>query len=441
MKNKTSILFTLLAVLALFGCKARQPAVILKNNTTYFVDSKTGNDANNGTSTAAPWKTLAKFSGLSLKAGDSVRFASGATFVGGCIIESSGSDNHPIVITSYGVGDQPVFSNPDYSLLNGNVFHVKGRHITIDGLHFDKCANSPGKVDKDILSVGAVYGITGSDFLTVKNCLFVDCPIGIYVNGQHSLITKNTLRDCNRFLSEPDWGPIGIVIGNAYNDVSYNTCTNYVKVGGNYGADGGFIELEDRYFGNKVHHVNVHHNTSIANQGFLEIESKVTGDSLNVYYNFSDDFQQFIFYWGGNHSRVDNNTVIRTRPSNHGSVNTVFTMRNPDFSLKNNIFLVANGIQVLVTAPYNVGNYAKVIHENNIYYCLDASTADPLGKPLGEGEKIIDPQFLEIANSDYHLNANSPAFKAGQRLGYSTDLENKMLPKDSAPDIGAYQFK
>jgi hypothetical protein len=116
-------------------------------------------------------------------------------------------------------------------------------------------------------------------------------------------------------------------------------------------------------------------------------------------------------------------------------------MRNPDFSLKNNIFLVANGIQVLVTAPYNVGNYAKVIHENNIYYCLDASTADPLGKPLGESEKIIDPQFLNITNSDYHLNANSPAIKAGQRLGYSTDLENKMLPKDSAPDIGAYQFK
>ncbi len=441
MKNKNSILFTLLVVLALFGCTDKQPAVVVKINTTYFVDSKTGDDASEGTKTSAPWKTLAKLSGLSLNAGDSVKFASGSTFAGGCTIESSATKGHPIVMTSYGFGDQPIFSNPDYSLLNGNVFQVKGSHVTIDGLHFEKCVNSPGKVDKDILSVGAVYGVTGSDFLTVKNCLFVDCPIGVYANGQHALITKNILRDCNRFLSEPDWGPIGIVIGNAYSDVSYNSCTNYVKVGGNYGADGGFIELEDRYFGNKVHHVNIHHNTSIANQGFLEIESKVTGDSLNVYYNFSDDYQQFIFYWGGNHSKVDNNTVIRTRPSNHGSVNTVFTMRNADFSLKNNIFLVANGIQVLVTAPYNVGNYAKVIHESNIYYCLDASTADPCGKPLGASEQIINPQFLNIANSDYHLNANSPAIKAGQRLGYSTDLENKILSKNTAPDFGAYQLR
>ncbi len=425
----------------ILGCKAREAEMPVRNNTTYFFDSKTGDDANQGTSTSAPWKTLTKLNGMSLLPGDSVKFAKGSTFTGGCIIESSGSEEHPIVISSYGVGNQPSFSNPDYSLLNGNVFQIKGSHVTIDGLHVENCANSPSKIDKDILSVGAVYGVNGSDFLTVKNCLFVDCPIGVYVNGEHALITKNTLRDCNRFLSEPDWGPIGIVIGNAYCDVSYNSCTNYVKVGGNYGADGGFIEVDDRYFGNKVHHVNVHHNSSIANQGFLEIESKVIGDSLNVFYNFSNDYQQFIFYWGGNHSKVDNNTVIRTRPSNNGSVNTVFTMHNGDFSLKNNIFLVANGIQVLVTAPYNVGNYAKVIHENNIYYCLDSSTADPCGKPLGESEKTINPQFLNISNSDYHLKAGSPAIKAGQWLGYSTDLENKMLPKDSAPDIGAYQFK
>lgn len=442
MKYKTSILFTLLAVLALFGCEARQPTVVVKINKTYFFDSKTGNDTNSGTSTSVPWKTLAKLSGLSLQGGDSVKFASGATFAGGCTIESSGSDENPIVITRYGQGDQPGFSNPDYSLLNGNVFQVKGSHITIDGLHFEKCANSPGKVDKDILSVGAVYGVTGSDFLTVKNCLFVDCPIGVYVNGQHALITKNTLRDCNRFLSEPDWGPIGIVIGNAFNDISYNSCSNYVKVGGNYGADGGFIELEDRYFGNKIHDVQIHHNRSIANQGFVEIESKVTGDSLNIYYNFSDDYQQFIFYWGGNRSRVDNNTVIRTRPSNHGSVNTVFTMRNGDFTLRNNIFVVANKVQVLKSAPYDVGNYANVVHQNNLYYSADGSTADPLGKPLGSGEKISDPKFInKEGNSKYQLSLGSPAIGAGLLLGYNFDIGGITLPMNAAPDLGAYQYK
>lgn len=442
MKNKSSILFTLLAVLALFGYRDKKPAVVVKTNTTYFIDSKTGKDANNGTSTSAPWKSIDKLSGLSLKAGDSVKFASGSSFTGGCTIESSGSDEHPIVITRYGQGDQPVFSNPDYSLLKGNVFQVKGSHITIDGLHFEKCANSPSKVDKDILSVGAVYGVTGSDFLTVKNCLFVDCPIGVYVNGQHALITKNTLRDCNRFLSEPDWGPIGIVIGNAFNEVSYNSCTNYVKVGGNFGADGGFIELDDRYFGNKVHDVQIHHNRSVANQGFVEIESKVTGDSLNIFYNFSDDYQQFVFFWGGNHSKVDNNTVIRTRPPNNGSVNTVFTMRNSNFILRNNIFVVANKVQVLKTAPYDVGNYGNVVHQNNLYYSADGSVADPLGKPLGNGEKIGDPNFVNReGNSRYQLSLGSPAIGAGLFLGYKVDIGGTPLPAETLPDMGAFQHK
>ncbi len=440
MKNN-SITFGLLLMSLLFSCYSKQKSLKTGITTNYYINSNTGDDNNKGISENSPWKSLKNLSNQKFLPGDSILFAKGSAFQGGFIVSSSGKPGKEIVFSTYGKGNSPAFTNSDYSFLNGSVIRLQGSYITIDGLHFMNCANAATKVDKEILLMGAVYGVTGSDHLNIKNNEFEDCPIGIYINGQHCVVANNNLHDCNRFLSEPDWGPIGIVIGNAYNDVSYNQCTNYVKVGGNYGADGGFIEFEDRYFGNKVHHVNVHHNTSIANQGFLEIESKVTGDSLNVYYNFSDDYQQFIFYWGGNRSRVDNNTVIRTRPSNHGSVNTVFTMTNPDFSLKNNIFLVANGIQVWITAPYNVGNYAKVIHENNIYYCLDASTADPCGKPLGESEKIIDPQFLSITNSDYRINANSPAIKAGQWLGYSTDLENKMLPKNSAPDIGAYQFK
>ncbi len=419
-------------------CKADSNNFLPQN---YYINSTTGKDDNSGISPTAAWKSLKHLQVINFKPGDSILFAKNSVFTGGFIIKNSGSENQPIVLTSYEEGSMPLFSNTDYNNLHGNAIQIKGAHINIDGLSFKNCANSPSKADKEILLVGAVYAITGADYLTVKNCEFTDCPIGIYINSQHCLITKNYLHDCNRFLSEPDWGPIGIVVGNAYNDISYNICNNYVKVGGNYGADGGFIEFEDRYFGNKVHHVDVHHNKSVANQGFLEIESKVTGDSLNVYYNFSDDFQQFIFYWGGNHSKVENNTVIRTRPSNHGSVNTVFTMTNPDFSLKNNIFLVANKIQVLVTAPYEVGNYGKLVHENNLYYCTDSSVADPCGKLLGKGEKIGDPKFKNLIGGDYHLNANSPAIKGGQKLGYHGDIENKMLPVNSMPDIGAFQYQ
>lgn len=173
--------------------------------------------------------------------------------------------------------------------------------------------------------------------------------------------------------------------------------------------------------------------------GFLEIETNVAGDNIDVYYNLSDDYQQFIFYWGGNNSKVENNTVIRTKPSLNGAVNTVFTMRKGNFTVRNNIFIVANGVQVLVTAPYDVGNYDQVIHENNLYFCSDGSTDDPCGKPLGSGEIVADPRFVNIDKGYYRLSSESPAIDRGMVLGYGSDLDNIALGKNQIPDMGAYE--
>ena len=175
--------------------------------------------------------------------------------------------------------------------------------------------------------------------------------------------------------------------------------------------------------------------------GFLEIETNVEGDNIDVYYNLSDDYQQFIFYWGGNNSKIENNTVIRTKPSLNGAVNTVFTMRKGNFTVRNNIFVVANGVQVFVTAPYDVGNYNQVIHENNLYYCTDGSTDDPCGKPLGAGEIIANPHFVDINTSNYQLSSASPAVNSGIVLGYELDLDNIPLGKNQIPDMGAYEKK
>jgi hypothetical protein len=431
------IQFKIMLVLLLFAGCVNENTTNTKNH--YFINSLTGNDGNSGTTVNSPWKSLKNLEAANFKAGDSILFAKGSEFQGGFTLKNSGGPGTPIVLSNYGHGSNPTFTNPDYSNLHGNVIQVKGSYIIIDGLSFKNCANSTSKVDKEILSVGAVYAITGADYLTVKNCEFTDCPIGIYINSQHCLITYNHLHDCNRFLSEPDWGPLGIVIGNAYNEIAFNECSNYIKVGGNYGADGGFIEFDDRYFGNKVHNVKVHHNKSFANMGFLEIERQVTGNNLDVYYNLSDDFQEFIFFWGGDSSKIENNTIIRTRPSVSGAVNTVFTMKKGNFTIRNNIFLVANGVQVFVTAPYGIGNYDYVKHDHNLYFCTDGSTEDPCGKTLGIGELIADPKFVDPSNADYHLSPESPAIAGGVSLGYSSDIDNNLVPFNNQPDMGAYE--
>jgi len=435
-KMRNLILFSIAIYFLLLGC------VNCNHNSQtnyYYINSQTGNDANNGISINSPWKSLKKLEEITFQPSDSILFAKNSVFQGGIIFNSSGSAEKPIVISGYGEGSLPSFSNPDPNELNGNVFQLRGSHIVINGLSFSKCANSNSKSDKSVLEVGAIFTQTGADYIVIKNCEFTDCPIGVNIIGQHSLITRNKFQDCNRFLAEPDWGPLGILVGNAFNEISYNTCSNYVKVGGNYGADGGFIELDDRYFGNKVHDIKIHHNKSFDNMGFLEIETNIEGDNIDVYYNLSDDYQEFIFYWGGDNSKIENNTVIRIKPSLNGAVNTVFTMRKGNFTLRNNIFVVANGIQVFVTAPYDVGNYNQVIHENNLYFCTDGSTDNPCGEPLGAGEIIADPKFVDINNSDYQLSLESPAINSGMDLGYGLDLDNAPLEKNQNPDMGAYK--
>jgi hypothetical protein len=437
MKNKRLMLLVFFACLLI-----AMNLNIFAAGTSYYVNSNAANASDAGPgSSAQPWKTLAPLNGRSFSPGDTIYFARGSGYTGGFGVSASGTSGSPITFTTYGSGNAPSFTNSNYSTLNGNVIQVQGKYITVDGLYFTGCANCPTTNDTDILKVGVVYGMVGSDYLTVQNCEFNDCPIGVYLNGQHSLVTNNYLHDCTRFLSNPDWGPIGIVVGNAYNEISYNRCNNYVHVGGNYGADGGFLEFDDRYFGVKVHDVKVHHNITSGNQGFLEVETQVTGSNLDVYYNVSNDYQEFIFYWGGSNSKIENNTVIRTLPSNNGAVNTVFTMKNSSFTARNNIFLVANGIQVWVTAPYGVGNYGSVVRQNNLYYCTDGSTSDPSGKPLGSGEKIANPSFVNLSGGDYHLNSNSPAINAGQSLGYTSDIDGNPVPYGAAPDIGAYEFQ
>ena len=83
-------------------------AVSAKN---YYVAAN-GSDANTGTSSAAPWKTITKvnaaFSGII--AGDSILFKSGDTFYGAIVVGKSGASAKPVVISSYGTGAKPIIT-------------------------------------------------------------------------------------------------------------------------------------------------------------------------------------------------------------------------------------------------------------------------------------------------------------------------------------------
>ena len=81
-------------------------------NATNYYFSTSGNDANNGTSTSTPWKTISKFNSVfaSKSPGDIFLFNRGNVFYGNLIISRSGSSGKPITIGAYGTGANPVIS-------------------------------------------------------------------------------------------------------------------------------------------------------------------------------------------------------------------------------------------------------------------------------------------------------------------------------------------
>ena len=77
---------------------------------------------------------------------------------------------------------------------------------------------------------------------------------------------------------------------------------------------------------------------------------------------------------------------------------------------------------------------------NNLFFSVDNSVSNPKGYALGPGEKNANPNFVNYTDRDVHLQQTSPAVNAGVNLGYIKDLDGKVVPQGTAPDMGAYEF-
>lgn len=410
---------------------------LLEDSLSKFYVASNGDDNNPGTKDL-PWKTLKPVNDHSFESGDTVFFGRGSSFSGGLFIKSSGNLDEPIVFTAYGSGPAPRFTNMNSSILNGNIIQILGSYIVIDGLYFHDGVPADTERDTGARDIGAVYIKQGADYNIIKNCEIMNCPIGVQCYGKHCLITKNHIHDCNRFLEYPNWGPIGIMVATSNNEISYNRIVNYKVSGGTFEADGGAIEIDNVEYPKRD--IYIHHNYSSRNEGFLEIIGDVSTENIIISYNISDDYQEFIFFWSGRNCLVENNTVLCLRPKN-SRVRVVFSFNEGNNIIRNNIFVLANGLQVFSGENVYGAEYYDQPHEHNIYYCVDGSQSDPCGKPLGEGDIVADPCFVSLEARDLHPESNSPAIDAGVDAGYSLDFEDNPVPVGDAPDIGAYEYQ
>lgn len=434
--------------------------------TSYYINSNAGNDSDPGISKEKPWKSLANLEKDIFLPGDSILFACGSEYRGSCIFSSSGSPEKPIVIANYSLGPEiiiktprnkleplftklgggpaPAFTNPDWNNLNGNIFHIRGSYIIIDGLYFHDNANPPDsdKFNKNVQKMGAIYLALGSHHNIIKNCEFFKTPVAIKVKGSFNLITRNYFHDATEKLAY-SWGPMAIMIVKPDNEISYNRIENYGSYGGPYGSDGGVIELDgvdDDFEGRNIH---IHHNISVNNHGFLELAGRGM-DSIIVAYNLSDDTNQFIGGGSMKNIFIYNNTIVRTRePNVDRYIFWTFRPDSTEFVVRNNIFILPDDIKVFGPYIRPVGHQRSKIgtqpHDHNLYFSVSANNTDPLGDvPLGKGDIIADPLFVDYQNRNFRLTKESPARNKGARTGYLNDPDGRLIK--GRPDIGAYEY-
>ena len=108
--------------------------------TTYYVDPA-GNDSNNGTSSATPWKSIAKVNGTTFKAGDKILFKRGGTWSGTLSPKGSGTIAAQITLGSYGSGAKPLI---DGAGAGAAIAISSQSYWTIDGFEVTNLAGGAG---------------------------------------------------------------------------------------------------------------------------------------------------------------------------------------------------------------------------------------------------------------------------------------------------------
>jgi hypothetical protein len=412
---------------------------ILAQN-AYYIDSRSGNDNNDGLSENTAWKSHTMVESASLQPGDIVYFARGAAWRGGIQINASGSKGNPIIFTNYGSGELPKFSNPNWSDNTGNAIRFNGDYLIADGLYFHDVPPPPSGDFITVWSAGALRLLLGADHCIIRNCYFDTVPKAIQSHGEYTLITHNTMIGEQVLLGSQYWGPIGIQLGIGNQEICYNTIRDFwVTEGHAWGQDGGAMEMDDGR--NHKDNVYIHHNRTINNCGFLEISWDYDIQhrevwNLRVAFNVSSDFQSIGFLEAPLHdSYIDNNTFDRTRQLQYNSTMEV-QLGTP--TVRNNLIIFTE------TNPYRADDgQVHVTPQNNWYYKVDNPSQIYFPESAaGNGDpKLVN--FVSGEDSDYHLTENSLLRFAAQNLSefYTVDFEGNSLPDSGAWDVGAFQYQ
>ncbi|MGO4805122.1 hypothetical protein AB4089_08350 [Arthrobacter sp. 2MCAF15] len=402
---------------------------------TYFV-SASGSDTNSGTSSAAPWKSLAKVNSTVLQPGDTVSFRRGDTWTGGVVTTQSGTDAAPITLNGYGSGSAPTITGGK----SGNCIRINGNFTTVDGLRGVSCGYAGISVTGDRNTVrnssasNNAVGIkagTGSDFgKYTGNILTNNNVMNVLTQGTNCGTPQAV--NCN-----DDSGASGVLVNGNDNEFSGNTVSGSTAFSYDYNRDGGSFEI---YNGNRNY---IHHNVALDNNNFSEIgKSSGTADGNTYRYNLVRST------CGANCAQAKG-LIARGPGTSFGPTNgTVFEF--------NTIYL--NGPQSQAIVCHASCPSSTVIRANILAGVKNSLWIN--GSGWTEKQNVLNGPVNFVPNStsttasarfvnapaDLHVTGTSPAIDRAGTSPSVVDLAGLAVPQDgdcngtAAADSGAYEF-
>ena len=451
---KRTVLFIMAVLFSMIGFTA-----------TYYV-SNAGSDSNNGQSESSPWQTLSKVNAASLTAGDAVLFKCGNSWYGQ-LIPKSGSSSARITYGAYGTGNKPLIhasltkmSASDWENQGSNIWRSASTHASeIGNVLFNNSICGVRKYsDGTLTTQGHYYYNTSTDYIKIYS---TSNPATYYSDvkllSAVILVSLNNKSNVNIKDLNLSYTSGYSVVGNTVTGLNLSNLT-MIWIGGQTHAGevrkGNAVEFWNNCQNAVVENCTVGEvfDAGLSNQGDDANQSNITYRK-NVIYNCEYSYEYFLD--GGTTANIifENNTCVdaglgwghkqRTGPTGRHIRIAGTPPNTTNFVVRNNIF--SDAIDVLNYTRDIEGLESKFTFNYNAYYqTLGSNLAQIKMVPYAtfaayksatgwEANSInTNPLFVDAANHDYRLAANSPCIDAG-------DPSTAKDANGSRSDIGAIE--